>query len=791
MGYAQITAGSYSGDGIVNQGVIDDTGAGGFLQIGGNAFTNQGTIDVGNGETLNVYSTSFANSGTITVDGTSTILFDDTLTTAQLGTVNADSGATLDFAGGLDNTGATFRAGAGVVIEGSIDGGTIEGPINLTGSGQSLSLVGGPVVTGANGTGPGTINVTGEYASLYFDNTQTFDNATINLGNASGYYDYLDVADVSGAGNQVLTLGSGVTINIVGYAQITAGSYSGDGIINQGAIDDTGASGFLQIGGNAFTNQGTIDVGNGETLNVYSTSFANSGTITVDGTSTILFDDTLTTAQLGTVNAASGATLDFAGGLDNVGATLQVGSGVAIEGSIDGGTIEGPINLTGSGQSLSLVGGSVVAGANGTGPGTINVTGEYASLYFDNTQTFDNATINLGNASGYYDYLDVADVSGAGNQVLTLGSGVTINIVGYAQISAGSYSGDGIVSEGVVNDDGYLYLYGNAFTNEGTINDTTSGASLLIETTSFTNEGTINDTASALSIDTASFTNEGAINVANGQTLTVSGGTTFTNATGTITLDGTSSLVLNQALTTAQFGAVDAASGATLDFAGGLDNVGATLQVGSGVAVEGSIDGGTIDGAINLTGSGQSLSLVGGSVSAGASGTGPGTINVTGEYASLYFDNTQTFDNATINLGNASGYYDYLDVADVSGAGNQVLTLGSGVTINIVGYAQISAGSYSGDGIVSEGVVNDDGYLYLYGNAFTNEGTINDTTSGASLLIETTSFTNEGTINDTASALSIDTASFTNEGAINVANGQTLTVSGGNDLHQRHRHDHP
>ena len=78
-----------------------------------------------------------------------------------------------------------------------------------------------------------------------------------------------------------------------------------------------------------------------------------------------------------------------------------------------------------------------MAGSTGSGPGTINVTGEYASLYFDNTQTFDNATINLGNATSYYDYLDVADVSGAGNQVLTLGSGVTIDIVGYAQISAG------------------------------------------------------------------------------------------------------------------------------------------------------------------------------------------------------------------------------------------------------------------------------------------------------------------------------------------------------------------
>jgi len=37
--------------------------------------------------------------------------------------------------------------------------------------------------------------------------------------------------------SQVLTLGSGVTIDVQGYAQISGSSYSGDGIINEGVID--------------------------------------------------------------------------------------------------------------------------------------------------------------------------------------------------------------------------------------------------------------------------------------------------------------------------------------------------------------------------------------------------------------------------------------------------------------------------------------------------------------------------------------------------------------------------
>ena len=44
-GYASITAGPYTGDRIVNQGVIDETGGAGSLVVDAYAFTNNGTID--------------------------------------------------------------------------------------------------------------------------------------------------------------------------------------------------------------------------------------------------------------------------------------------------------------------------------------------------------------------------------------------------------------------------------------------------------------------------------------------------------------------------------------------------------------------------------------------------------------------------------------------------------------------------------------------------------------------------------------------------------------------------
>jgi hypothetical protein len=99
---------------------------------------------------------------------------------------------------------------------------TFEGPLNLTKSGQqSVHLANGATVVGSSGSGPGAINATGYYSTVYFDNTQTVGQETINLGN-SGAYDYLEEYDTAGVGAQVLTLASSVTVNAVGNAIITS-----------------------------------------------------------------------------------------------------------------------------------------------------------------------------------------------------------------------------------------------------------------------------------------------------------------------------------------------------------------------------------------------------------------------------------------------------------------------------------------------------------------------------------------------------------------------------------------
>ena len=139
--------------------------------------------------------------------------------------------------------GGTVQGGAatssGLVLSlngGTLSGVTYDGTLDLSSACECVHLADSTVVNNAAGNGPGTIN--DNCGILAFDNTQTFNNATINLGNASSY-SYLGENDTTGAGT-VLTLGSGVAIDESGVAYICTGDNSGDGIVNQGAINAVG-----------------------------------------------------------------------------------------------------------------------------------------------------------------------------------------------------------------------------------------------------------------------------------------------------------------------------------------------------------------------------------------------------------------------------------------------------------------------------------------------------------------------------------------------------------------------
>ncbi len=198
------------------------------------------------------------------VDATSTVNLGGTFSNVALGTFDNSAGGFLNLTGTLNNTTLTFSAATGSLrlAGGTINGGTVQygggaglqfsnttntlngvtvnGTINVAdlGGGAGGLLVGanGLTVLTQAGSSPGVVNVGTTTASsgsrFGFQGTQTFDNATVNLGSASSTGN-LSI-DVAGA--TTLTLGSGVVVQgtgTVGQARFVGGTGN---LINQGLI---------------------------------------------------------------------------------------------------------------------------------------------------------------------------------------------------------------------------------------------------------------------------------------------------------------------------------------------------------------------------------------------------------------------------------------------------------------------------------------------------------------------------------------------------------------------------
>ncbi|MDA9391354.1 hypothetical protein WN73_11870, partial [Bradyrhizobium sp. CCBAU 45394] len=132
--------------------------------------------------------------------------------------------------------------------------------------------------------------------------------------------------------------------------------------------------------------------------------------------------------QAGDTLTISGGVLTVNGKLDVVNGSLRLDSGGTIQGAIivsDGGAIiisggtlsgvtyDGTMDLSANGSYVYVTNGLTMAGVNGTGPGTIDLTGISSSLNAQGSQTLDNALLNIGNDSSYsylfnYDSADPA-----------------------------------------------------------------------------------------------------------------------------------------------------------------------------------------------------------------------------------------------------------------------------------------------------------------------------------------------------------------------------------------------
>jgi hypothetical protein len=516
---------------------LNDDGTSASLAIGGTLTMSNGTLNISPNDDGGVLAVGALNlsGGALNIDSGGELKLN--------GTLNQTGGA-LSLSGGTIS-GGTINSTAGTLTlnSGTLSGVTFDGPLNLTASATSVHLANGTKVIGPSGSGPGTINVTGYDAYLYFDNTQTVSNDTINLGNTSGGWSLLYNYDPAGTGKQVVTFASSVTIDVQGDAEIQSSAKSGTGIVNNGVIDVAGSGGYLEIDPRTFINKGTIDVANGGFVLIGPTTFtttpssaieiganssvriqahsawSNLGSITLASGASLILGGSMTTTGLGSITN-SGGTVYLAGTLNNAGNTLNgsaFGALTLYGGFISGGTVtsagvsftqpgaelsgvtfEGPLNLTGAGAYVQLASGTTVVGSSGPGPGTINDTGSASYLYFDNTQTVSDDTINLGNTGGGYSHLYEFDRYRAGNQVLTLASNVTVHVQGDAEIHSSDKPGDGVVNDGAIDvtgSGGDLIIDPRTFTNKGTI-DVANGGSVTIAPTNQRVTGKGTDTIS-------------------------------------------------------------------------------------------------------------------------------------------------------------------------------------------------------------------------------------------------------------------------------------------------------
>jgi fibronectin-binding autotransporter adhesin len=509
------------------------------------------TIDATGVYTVTISSAEAAHS-LILNDAAATIAIDSG------GTLNIGSTLTLDFGalqlnyGGVIN-GGTLSAmnGAFQWEAGTLNGVTYDGTINLSGASYYLLIgPGGLIMHGADGTGRGTINVarseSGTQSVLIFQGAQTIDNATINLSEGS----FLG-AKITAGESDTLTFGVDLTINQTGAVTEIEGddSVAGDTIVNKGVINAAYAKGIFYVGPYGFhdgdvltklTNQGEVDVANGDTLElnvgtlinqggvVLSSggvleqdggTFVNRGVVTIgSGDSFCLYEATQMTNIVGaTITATQGATLKLQGAIFNAGTITATDADV----SIGGLTNTGVLDIDGCNVMLvgAITSGSLNALANKDNVitldgGTIDNTGATLALgggYGLGTLVVESGTIEGGM---------IIDSGGGlvleGGNLQNLTYSGTLNVTGGVGLDGVAGEGVGGIGPATINvnaPEGAVTLAGNLSNLDININNSGSSTTFyrdeILDDTSLNVSGSSDD----LEFFEGNITGSGTINL--------------------------------------------------------------------------------------------------------------------------------------------------------------------------------------------------------------------------------------------------------------------------------------
>jgi hypothetical protein len=737
-----------------NQGVApDDLSAAVTISAAGNY-----VVGIAIGETEFAGSLSIdAASASLTVAGTLDVA----------GVLTLQSG-TLRLAGLLEHATLVLSGGVLAVNGGTLDGVTILGTLAPSRF-QPIAVEGGISLLAADGSQPGSLDVTGGVLTLL--DSETLDNVVISLAGpygglqqATGTLTLGANASLEAAGGTLLTV-AGTTLDLLGQLTIDADplgfvfAVAAD-VRNQGTLSlSGGATDKADFTGAVFNNSGAVMLGDGASL-VIAGSFSDTaaGSVVIGVGATLELDHAITLAGL-----AAGGGIQNTGGLLVLGGVVDLGGGtldgadplfadLSVTGTLRNGT------LAPDGDALALAGATLDAMAvlgtldvsNGGTGYLVNIidgltaSGGQATLLaaggdvtFLDSETLAGFSIRIGNGSpGGIRTSPAGLIESATGGTLTLGATTTLTTLGSAFITAPNFVDQGHITVAAGT---YLTIATTGVSNDGTIAIGT-GATLELDPVT---------TLAALVGGTGAVTNRGGVVVLGG-TVDLGGGTLDVTATGiftTLKLDGT---LRNGTIRP---------DGGTLVLGNAVYSAAANQTILTGPTLDGII----FEGVLNLAASTSSAAIRDGLTLLGATGSQPGSIDLTAGQLTL-LDN-ETLNNVAITLGTGSSGAGITD----NGAG-RTLTLGSLASLAVTGSATLAVGSVLDAGIVT---LTAAALTFAASGSASNSGTVT-ATGASSLNLAGQSFGNTGTLHAAGGTLTLG------NGLSNFAVGTTL--SGGTYL---------
>jgi hypothetical protein len=723
-----------SGENIVIGTTTAATTADQSFTIGTLTLSKSGdSVTVANGEALYVGG-NISNAGTITLDSTANytdLVLDANVTLSGSGTLVLGSATPYN----------TIQASSAFYT--LTNQSTIEGQGQI-GVGTELGLSNSGTIN-ANVSG-GTLNLNSNEADTNTGTLEATNGGTLELSGQSW---------TNTGGN--ITAGTGSSVVLYG-ANITGGTITGTGtgVVYGEAATLTGV-----------TIAGNFNVPNGQTTNLSGT-ITNSGTITLNSTSTYAYLDIVASTTLtggGTIIMGAGTPYAYIYG--SSGLTLT-NSNNTIEGDgyIGAGDItfvnNGTVNANTSGGTLQIQ-----PATTNTNTGTMEATGGGTLELYGGSWTNAGGTITAGASSSVVLY----GTTVTGGTLTTSGKGATAGVI----IGEGGTTLVGLKNSGNFNiPNGQVIYLSGTITNTGTITVNSSSTYTYLDlaaNTTLSGSGKIIMGAGApyaeIGSQTATFTLTNSGNTIEGDGYIGLGNLVVTNKTGSMisNTSGQTLQIQSAGAGTTNDGTFEAESGGILQVVGTLTNyISGTNTLSGGTYIA---DGAGTNVYLPLGTSGGITTL---------------TASVTEEGGGQILNSNNTNNNALNGLTTITstgsltiGGVAFTDSGNFSNAGS--LTILGGEVFKVATLSQISGSSLTAGTFVLDANLDLTGATQTITTNATNltlaGGTIenaNSTNALAGLA------TNTGTLTIGA-AVTTTAASFSNTGTLTIDKGDSFTAA--------------